>query len=220
MADSISGSDESSLSTALAALRASDVLAQNEGAAAAVRLGAPAVPGLLELLKQGIHPAQVMYALAEIGDGRAAEAFLAGLRHPDESVRAYAARGLARLGHPQALQAGLDTLDDAADPLHADRTPSVDTLAQMGLRAAPSLLDRLVSENEMTRLRAQRALEEIVNRMHGFQPGHGFPTPQAEAQARIDWLQHGNYDYTKDAAGRAQAAAELRRWLASLEGTE
>ena len=65
-------SDAEKLTAAFAALRSADVLIQNEGVADAIQLGAVAVPGLLSLLAQRDAPrAQVMYALAQIGDARA-----------------------------------------------------------------------------------------------------------------------------------------------------
>ena len=199
---------------ALAALRSADVLTQNEGVAAAIEIGAAAVPRLLALLKEsGVNRAQVMYALAQIGDRRAESAFAEGLGDDDERVRAYAAQGLARMGHPRALTACLQTLNDAADQLHLDWTPSVEALSEMGLRAAPALLGLLTTEDEMTRLHCQRALQGVLARRYGFRPGHGYPTPEAAEQACAAWRDFGNYDYAADAATRAGAAARLREWF-------
>ena len=121
-----------------------------------------------------------------------------------------------QIDHPEATSACLQTLNDAADELHNDLTPAVQALGAMGLRAAPPLLDLLTSDDSMTRLHAQRALELIVARQHGFQPGQGFPNPSAAAQAQADWHDHGNYDYTADAAIRATAVLQLRDWFNTL----
>ncbi len=202
------------LAGALAALCSPDVLAQNEGVAAAVKIGAAAVPGLLALLKEsGVSRAQVMYALALLGDRRAESAFTEGLGDDDERVRAYAAQGLARMGHSGGLTACLQTLNDAADPLHLDRTPSVEALSEIGLRAAPALLRLLLAEDELTRLHSQRALQGVLARCYGFRPGYGYPTPAAAEQADATWRDYGNYDYAADAPARARAAARLREWF-------
>ncbi len=210
--------EDGRLNAALAALHSKDVLTQNEGVTAAIQIGSPAVPALLELLDEpGVNRAQVMYALAQIGDRRADKAFVAGLRDSDERVRAYAAQGLVRSGHPDALAASLETLNDAADEMHLDRTPSVASLGGMGLDAVPPLLDLLMDEDEMTRLHSQRALELIVMRRYGFRPGQGFPTREAEEQARAAWRDHGNYDYAANAATRADAVSHLREWFSTLK---
>src|SRR5258705_2125940 len=95
------------LTSALAQLRSDDVLVQNQGVEAAIQLGSPAIPGLLSLLadERGAVRSQAMYALAQIAAPEAAQAFQRGLQDSDERVRAYAAQGLARLNHPQALDA-------------------------------------------------------------------------------------------------------------------
>ena len=205
------------LSAAFIALRSEDFMTQNEGVAAAIQIGRAAVPGLLSLLEdRGVNRAQVMYALAQIGDSGAEQAFLAELGDGDERVRAYAAQGLVGIGHPDAMQACLHTLNDAADELHLDRTPSVDALGRMGLESVPFLLDLLMNEEEMTRLHSHRALELVVMRCHGFRSGQGFPTADAEEQARAAWQDNGNYDYAADETIRAAAVTRLRVWFGTF----
>jgi HEAT repeat protein len=214
MAETDSTSDGNKLTAALDALRSADVLTQNEGVAAAIQIGEGAVPGLLALLDEaGVNRAQVMYALAQIGDARAGRAFLAGLKDRDERVRAYAAQGLVRIGHPEAMAACLQTLNDAPDELHLDRTPAVEALGGMGLKPIPSLLDLLMSEDRDTRMHAQRALESIAERRHGFRPGYGFPDRQAEEAMRAEWRANGDYQFDASQEPRAQAVAKWRQWL-------
>jgi HEAT repeat protein len=112
------------------------------------------------------------------------------------------------------LDAWLAAIDDDPDPAHLDVTPAVRALGAMGDRAVPPLLDLLLSESEETRLHAQRALELIVYRRHGLEPGRGFPSAEAEQAAR-DELVSAGYDHAGDKAAREAAAARLR---ASLEG--
>lgn len=198
------------------ALRSDDVNAQNDGVSAAISLGGPAVPTLMSLLGEpGVAHAQVMYALAEIADPRALPAFTAGMADADERVRAQAARGLARISDASAVSACLQALNDDPDPLHNDQTPAVQALGGLGLAAVPGLLDHMASLDAMSRLRAQRAFELVLARRHGYQPGHGFPSPQAEAAMRAEWSAHGDYAYNAPAAKRATAIRQWRQWLAT-----
>lgn len=210
----VSGIATVTLIAALAALRSDDVLTQNQGVATAIQIGAEAVPGLLSLLDEsGVGRAQVMYALAQIGDTRAQQAFTAGLHDSDERVRAYAAQGLVAIGHSDAMAACLQTLNDSPDRLHLDRTPAVGALGAMGLKAVPSLLDLLMAEDRDTRMHTQRALELITARRHGSRPGQGFPNPQAEEAMRDEWRVNGDYQFDASRKLRAQAVAKWRRWL-------
>jgi HEAT repeat protein len=203
------------LATVLARLASDDPLVQNEGVAGAVALGAEAVPSLLPLLDdpQALRRSQVAYALSAIGDPRAIPAFRKGLDDPDERVRAYSAVGLARLHTEDASAACVRTLDDAPDPLHADVTPAVDALGEMGLPAAPALLPALGSADQLTRLHAQRALEAMVSRAHGWVPGRGFPSPADDRAAAAEWRARG--DYSADAPPSVRAAS-IEAWRNSL----
>lgn len=216
----MSGNDSNAkrLSAALAALNSEDVPTQNEGVEMSIELGSIAVPSLLAALEKGrANRPQVMYALSQIGDPRAVPAFKESLRDSDERVRAYAAQGLARVGDPEALAATLQTLNDAADELHLDVTPSVQTLGGMGLKAVPSLLDLLMDEHDTTRLRAQRALELMLSLRHGFVPGRGYPSPEAENGMRSEWRANGDYDYSAAARDRAVSVEKWHRWLTRAE---
>jgi len=196
------------------ALRSADVNTQNDGVSAAISLGAAAVPVLLSLLNEpGVARAQVIYALAEIADPHARPAFTAGMADADERVRAQSARGLARIGDPSAVAVCLQALNDAPDELHNDQTPAVQALGNLGLAAVPGLLDHMASHDAMTRLRAQRAFELVIARRHGFQPGRGIPTAQAEAAMRAEWSAHGDYAHDASAARRAKAIQQWRQWL-------
>lgn len=141
------------------------------------------------------------------------DGLVAGLGDPDERVRAQAASGLAELGHSQALSACLATLDDNADPLHADMTPAVYALGNLGWVAVPPLLDLMLAERTLTRLHAERALELIVNGSLGFVPGQGFPSAEAEEQVRAIWRDNGDYRHDADEQSRAAAVCRWHDWL-------
>jgi len=215
----MSGSSNQSLNEALAQLRSEDVITQNRGVAAVIQIGAAAVPALLAMLQEfsGARRAQVMYALSQIADPKVADAFKRGLEDENERVRSSAAMGLQRIGDPDALAALVQTIDDAPDELHGDMTPAVSALGEMGVTALPSLLRLLMDQNESTRFHAQRALEQIVMRRHGFVPGQGFPDATAEEQFRLEWRANGNYQYSDDAAARAAAVEKWRSWMTGLE---
>jgi HEAT repeat protein len=203
------------LIAAIDKLRSDSVAVQNEGAQTALQAGKAALPHLLPLLQEqkAATRSQAMYVISRVGGSEASDVFKQGLQDQDERVRAYAAEGLALANDPDALSASLKTLNDAPDMAHLDMTPAVESLSEMGLDAVSPLLDLLMDDDEMTRLHAQRALEGIVNRMHGFQSGRGFPTPAAEQEMRNEWQSNGSYDYAAPVAARAAAVEKWRTWL-------
>lgn len=116
------------------------------------------------------------------------------------------------------LAAALAAIDDHPDPAHGDMTPAVKALGAMGLGAVPPLLDLMLSGNEDTRLHAQRALELVVYRRHGFEPGQGFPSAEHEQAAREELLSAG-YDHAAEPPAREAAVARLRAWLERAEAS-
>lgn len=133
------------------------------------------------------------------------------LDDPDERVRVKAVAALHAMNHPAALQACLKTLDDAPDSLHSDRTPAVRCLIEIGRPALAPLLDVLAAPSATTRLHAQRAVEGITRRMHGFD-GKAWTGGTAD-----DWIRWwGTIGYAHDGPDAARAAAidRLRAWTA------
>lgn len=109
------------------------------------------------------------------------------------------------------------TIDDDPDPLHTDFTPSVLALIEKGLPGARAVLDLLDAPELPTRRRAQRVLEGVVMRRHGWAAGRGYADPGGER--RTEELLKENGDYQADAApeARRRAAERWRRWLESEE---
>jgi hypothetical protein len=105
-------------------------------------------------------------------------------------------------------------LDESPDPLHADLTPAVQELAELGLPAVRAVLDPLAADEPLTRLHAQRVLEYVVYARCGFEPGRGFPTPSAE-QAALEQLTAIGYRYDDPSTERDAAVERLRVWLAA-----
>jgi HEAT repeat protein len=215
-----STAEQQLINQAVEALISTNVATQNRGVKQLIQLGTLAVPDLLTLYKdkkRQVNHTQVMFVLSQIADEGATDIFIAGLNHSDERVRAYAAQGLVRTRHPDAMRACLQTLNDSADELHLDITPSVIALAGMGQKAVPALLNLMSDSDEMTRLRAQRALELFINLRHGFSIGRGFPSAEAEEAAHGEWVAHGDYDYCADEASRTAAITKWQQWLESVK---
>jgi hypothetical protein len=111
------------------------------------------------------------------------------------------------------LEALVQTIDANPDPLHVDVTPSVLQLIELGLQGAQAVLDLLDAPAFLTRKRAQRVLEGIVMRRHGWVPGQGYQDPQGQEETQA--VLHANGDYRADAAPeeRRSAIDKWRRWL-------
>jgi hypothetical protein len=138
-------------------------------------------------------------------------ALLAKLNNPDEQVRVDAALALHARKHPGAVEACLHTINDGADELHLDRTPAVRCLVEIGMPALTPLLDLLLAPEQMTRLRAQRAIEDITLAHPDF---HAPDRKAREANWRSWWRAMG-YAYDAGEAQRQDAVSRLRTWAAA-----
>src|SRR4051812_18237775 len=205
----------SSLNPILQEIASPDALTRENAAAKAIAIGRAAARPLERLIEStaGAARAPAMYALSRVADPESAAVFLRGIEDADPRVRSHAAAGLVRIKHPQALDAAIATLNDAPDPLHNDVTPSVYALADIGMAAIPRVLDTMNSADEMTRLRAQLALERIVMRRHGFVEANGFASPEGEDEFRQLWVSNGSYAYDADGNSRGTATERWREWF-------
>lgn len=110
------------------------------------------------------------------------------------------------------------TLDEDPDPLHSDITPSVLRLNEIGIPAAKAVLDLLDASEFLTRKRAQRVLEGVVMRIHGWVPGQGYPDAQSGQKKTQDLLKaNGNYDPNSSSSDRRKAIEKWRQWLQMQE---
>jgi hypothetical protein len=109
-------------------------------------------------------------------------------------------------------------IDASPDRLHFDVTPAVLQLTELGLPAAKAVLELLNAPDVLTRQRAQRVVEGIVMRRHGWQPGQGYPEPHG-GQQRVKSVIESNGSYRADAPPefRRQAIAKWRQWIESEE---
>lgn len=115
---------------------------------------------------------------------------------------------------PADIAALLARIDEDPDALHLDSTPAATALAAAGRPALPGLLALMAAAQPLTRLRAQRAFEGVLQRELGFVPGQGFATPDGEQRLRALWAAHGGYAWDAAEPARARAIAAWQAWLA------
>jgi hypothetical protein len=102
----------------------------------------------------------------------------------------------------EEINALIQTIDIAPDPLHTDITPSVLKLIGHGLDGALAVVDLLNAPVEMTTRRASRVLQGAIARYFGFREGSGFPNASSEATCRRVLDENGD------------SADKWRAWLA------
>ena len=107
------------------------------------------------------------------------------------------------------------TINDDPDPLHADVTPSVLKLSEEGLAGARAVLDLLDASGLLTRRRAQRVIEGVVMRRHGWVAGQGYTDPDGQQKTQDLLAANGNYQADAVPGERRRAAEKWRRWLES-----
>jgi HEAT repeat protein len=124
--------------------------AREAAAAALARIGAPAVPALVERL--GAEDPDLRQAaagvLAAIADARAVAPLTARLADPDPNVRAAAAEALGKIGGPAAvatLRAAVES-DDATLRLAA-----VEALGELGACVSAERVEKLLAERPLRR---------------------------------------------------------------------
>jgi len=106
------------------------------------------------------------------------------------------------------------TLNDTPDVAHADYTPSVRRLGELGLPAATAVLPLLDADDRLTRARAQRVLEQVVNRRLGWVPNRGYADPfEGQEKIRAIWEANGSYDSDAPPEARRKSIALWRQWL-------
>jgi hypothetical protein len=100
------------------------------------------------------------------------------------------------------------------DIAHSDYTPAVHELIRVGRPAVPRGLELMLSEDEDTRLRAQRVLEGVTLVEHGFVFGQGWTRQDGEANFRRFWARLGELNYRAPPDKRAASVELWRAWLA------
>ena len=106
------------------------------------------------------------------------------------------------------------TLDDDADHLHADITPSVLALSRRGADGALAVLPALDASGDLTRLRAQRVVEAIAATYNGWSRGQGYVDGAlGEERVRALLRENGSYDWRAPRDQRQRSIELWRRWL-------
>jgi HEAT repeat protein len=159
------------------------------------------------------HRKPFLQALVDLRDPRAADVFREGLRSDDEEIRAMSATGLAGLGAEDAIAACLAVINDAPDPLHHDVTPAVVALAEMGVRALPSILRLLDSPDPLTRQRAQKVLERVTLSEVSEEAKPRALSGTAAAQWSALWAGNGSYQWDAPETQRRAAIERWRQWI-------
>lgn len=106
-------------------------------------------------------------------------------------------------------------LNESPDKLHGDYTPASMQLIGLGEPAIGAVLQLMLSPDAETRLRAQRVLEGITMRTHGFAAGQGWTDPDGEARWRGFWRGLGDLDWEASLEDRRRSVAVWQSWLAA-----
>jgi len=118
--------------------------------------------------------------------------------------------------HSNSISSLAHHINEDADLLHAEYTPSVRELIRRGHCAIPYMLDLMINKDQETRLRAQTVIEGITLRDHGWIPGEGWPGPDMEKGYNSFWRSLGNLQFDSDPSARLRSVAMWRRWYANL----
>lgn len=110
-----------------------------------------------------------------------------------------------------------DRINEDPDLLHFDYTPAVHELIDIGAPAIPPALDLMLSEDSDTRLRAERFLEGVTLKEHGFVFGQGWKKPSSEGDWRQFWKRLGSIDYKASREERVASISLWRAWLAERQ---
>jgi hypothetical protein len=110
----------------------------------------------------------------------------------------------------------IERIDEDPDELHLDYTPAVHQLIAIGEAALEPALELMLSEDEMTRLHAQRVIEGVILTMLGFVFGRGWKegnSHENEARFRNLWSSLGDLDFEGTDEQRKHAVGLWRYWL-------
>jgi hypothetical protein len=110
----------------------------------------------------------------------------------------------------------IKTIGNNPDPLHSDFTPSMLRLIELGLPAALRVVDLLDAPELVTRERAQRVLEGIVMRYHGWRPGQGYPDAKGHLKTEAV-LAENDYQAAAPAKSRKAGIKKWRSWIQERE---
>ena len=114
---------------------------------------------------------------------------------------------------PEVIRALVDKIDEDPYKLHADLTPAVDQLSEMGPQVIPYVLPLMESTNWVTRLHAVRVMHFTTMGMYCFVRGRGWPHDRSRQRWIDFWRAMGSLRYDGTDAERAKAIQTWRVWL-------
>jgi hypothetical protein len=114
----------------------------------------------------------------------------------------------------QEIDSLIASINDDPDKLHSDYTPAAHRLIELGEPALAPALDLMLSDDRITRMRAQRVIEGVTMRLHGFQFGQGWKDNNDELEWRRLWQSLGDLDFDAPVESRTESVELWRRWLA------
>lgn len=115
----------------------------------------------------------------------------------------------------QMISELLLTIDDGADPFHADVTPSVQSLIQIGGAAAQPTLALMNADSLLTRLRAEYVVRAISMRLSGYELGTGWKDHAQRRAWEAEWNALGGLDANASQEARSESIARVSAWLDS-----
>ena len=118
---------------------------------------------------------------------------------------------------PDEIGELINRINESPDKLHGDYTPASQQLIAIGERALGAVLPLMLNDDSVTRLRAQRVLEGITMKAHGFTAGRGWATLTGEDEFREFWRGLGGLNWQSPPDAREKSVALWTRWLTQRE---
>ncbi|HJZ54028.1 MAG TPA: hypothetical protein VKE74_03690 [Gemmataceae bacterium] len=167
-----------------------------------------------------LSAAVVCWACALIGCGRTTPTS----SHPDSPAPANPVE------RPKTVDELIATINDNPDGRHFDVTPSVEALIELGHPVLPRVLDLMLSpgtasrqqqvmtlsDDDATRMRAQRVLEGITAKDFGCKQPGGWARADYE-RWRAFWKSLGDLQWDAPQEDRRKCVRKWKDWLASRD---
>lgn len=108
----------------------------------------------------------------------------------------------------------VSTISLSPSVLHADQTPVVFALIRIGKPAIEPVLELMLSNDGMTRLRAEGVLQSITARQFGYSARSGWPSETHRARWLKYLADHGDLGF-KDPLEKRKAG--VKKWKKMIE---
>jgi len=139
---------------------------------------------------------------------------ITNLKSLDQIERSNAAVKLVELNYSKSIEVCIITINDNADELHLNYTPSVHCLINIGFDALKPLSKLLTKKDEMTRLRAMTAIENITLNIWK----NKYPKDEEKAIRKwIKWWKKIGLDKDVKIQDCKKARKKLKSWIKKKE---